>query len=132
MSQHNPMGVLSFKPGETLSAGLVVGLSAAKTVTRHLTSTSNIIGVVLKDADSADNNVSVVSLGSVKCLCSASISAGAIVGPATASGQIVARPNSSTVTTASLKTLGVALEAGSANQYIEVLLSINNEVINSA
>lgn len=130
MSQQNPgKGVVSLRSGAaTITAGTVVGVSAAKTVTNWATQTSNILGVAL-DTANPSSGVAVILNGTAKCLCFASVSVGAIVGPATdGSGKIQERGNPATTTTLEQKTLGIALESGSTDGTIEVALFIDNRM----
>lgn len=128
MSQQTPGKVRSFQAGATLSAARVVGLSAANTVTYWATSTSMIMGVTYEDSKQTDDAISVILDGTAKVSCFASVSVGAIVGPATAgSGQIRERANPATTTTAFEKTIGVALQSGSTDSVIEVALQISNK-----
>lgn len=126
MSQGTPGKVRSFKAGASISANRVVGVSAANTVTQWATGTSNIAGVSLDFADS-DAACPIVLDGTARVVCFASVSVGAIVGPATdGAGKIQERANPTTVTTAEVKTLGIALESGSTDGTIEVLLCVDN------
>lgn len=128
MSQHTPGKVRSYKAGATLSTARVVGLSAANTVTYWATSTSMIQGVTYEDSKQSDDAIAIILDGTARVTCFASVSAGAIVGPATdGSGRVRERANPLTTTTAFEKTLGVALEAGSTDSVIEVALQINNK-----
>ena len=129
MSQHTPGKTRSFKSGAgSLSSARVVGLSAANTVTYWATSTSMIVGVTYDEAQQSDAAISVILDGTAKVTCFASVSAGAIVGPATdGSGKVRERTNPATTTTAFEKTIGMALEAGSTDSVIEVALQINNK-----
>lgn len=126
MSQQLRGKVKSFTAGETLTAGLVAYLSAANTVALWITSTASIVGVVEDDAAATNSAVGLTLDGTAKVVCGASVSAGAVVGPMTASAKVVERANPATTTTAFQKTLGIALEAGSTDAVIEVALQINN------
>lgn len=107
----------------------VVVAAAATSPTEALvwnTSTANILGVSL-DNVSTGGALAVRYQGRVKLICNASVSAGAIVGPATSTaGYITERANPATTTTAFQKVIGIALQAGSTNAVIEVLLNIDN------
>lgn len=93
------------------------------------TTTHHIIGVA-QDNASTDGVVPVATRhGDIcKVICNASVSAGAIVGPTnTLTGAIVER---ALLTSASTMTifprLGIALQSGSTNSVIDVLLQIDN------
>lgn len=83
------------------------------------------VGISLDDASQTGQAIDVQAT-TVKLSCGASVSAGAIVGPQTATGQIVERANPATTTTQFEKSIGIALEAGSTNSVIQVLLSMSN------
>lgn len=124
MSQQVPGGLVkSFQAAATLSANRIVALSAANQVGLWNTTTAMIIGVTLEDSRQTGQAIAVALGGTVKVLCNASVSAGAIVGPDTNTGAIIERANAATNTA---KTLGIALEAGSTNSVIEVALQIKN------
>lgn len=118
----------SFAAGDTLTAFRVVTFGGNSTTGIHVdpwaTDTQAILGVTLDDASATGNSVPILlAAPTMRVSCFASVSAGAIVGPATAgAGQIVERANPATVTTAMVPTLGIALEAGSTNSVIEILL----------
>lgn len=124
MSQASAGKVVSLLAGGSLTAHRVVGVSAANTVTFWATQTSNILGVTLDFADSGAA-AAIVLDGTAKCVCFASVSVGAIVGPATdGSGKIQERANGATQTA---KTLGIALESGSTDGTIMVALMVDNK-----
>lgn len=121
MSQYTPGVKVSIEASDTIPAYRVVVLGATRLVGLFQTSSAAIIGVseALCDSGAA---CSVIVNGTAKVACNASVPAGSLVGPATdASGLITPR----TVNTATTfpPILGVALESGSTNSVIEVLLS---------
>lgn len=130
--------VASFLAGDTLSAFRVVTFGGASTtgifVDPHVTSTSHVLGVTLGAASSTGEAVDILLAAPIaKLSCAASVSAGAIVGPATDSGgQITERANPDTVTTALLPSLGIALQAGDTNSVIAVLLMPSNQHADAA
>ena len=125
--------VKSFAAGDTLAAFRVVTFGGASTtgifVDPWATSTSFVFGVTLSPASFTGEAVDVLlAAPTAKASCFASVSSGALVGPATAgAGQIVERANPNTVTTRLTGLLGIALEAGDTNSVIEVLLGIANQ-----
>lgn len=133
MSQQNPGKCLSLRAGAaTITAGMVVAVSGAKAVAVWATQTSNILGVAL-DTANPSAGVAVILDGTARVICFASVSVGAIVGPATdGSGKIVERGNPATATTAEMKTLGIALESGSTDGTIEVALMVDNRATHTA
>lgn len=127
--QASPGILQSFKAGETIPAYRVVGMivgPTAHTVKLHITSTSLIFGVSQDQVDTNGFVPVAMQYGcSSKVVCNVSIAAGDIVAPATdAAGKIksVTLSNTGTAT----PTLGIALQAGSTNSVIEVLLQPNN------
>ena len=126
MSQMRGQTVLSFQADETVTAGLVVYKTAnANAVARWLTQTANILGVSADASGSQTGaGLPVVIAGTAKCVCFASVSVGAIVGPATDSSRITERANGATQTA---KSLGIALESGSTDSSIEVMLQVDNK-----
>lgn len=125
MSQVSNQMVKSFAANQSVAAYTVVTRSATTTMAVNTWNTlsANILGVAA-DNVSTNNSLPVIISGSAKCICSASVSAGSIVGPVTTAsfiGYIAERTQPFTVTSA-YKILGVALEAGSTNSVIEVLL----------
>lgn len=129
MSQQNPGKTISLRAGaSTITAGMVVVATGAKAVGVFATSTSNILGVAL-DTANPSAGVAVILDGTAKVICFASVSVGAIVGPATdGSGKVAERGNPATVTTLEQKTLGIALESGSTDGTIEVALMVDNRM----
>lgn len=121
----------SFLSGDTFASYAVVTFMTAGSaqggpfIRAWQTDTQAIIGVAQRGASATGEAIAVTLAGpTAKCLANASISAGAIVGPATdAAGRIMERPNPGTVTTFMVPTIGIALEAGSlTNATVEVLL----------
>jgi len=62
----------------------------------------------------------------VSCVCDLSVSVGALVGPGTTTGGIVERALGNTAAVWSVPRIGIALESGSTNSVINVLLNIDN------
>jgi hypothetical protein len=135
MSQFSNEVLASFVAGASIPAYTVVELSADNRTVANWTATTAagvagmIIGVT-KDVASAGQGIGVVIGGTARVLCNASISAGAIVGPVSATaGLIQAVTLPTTVTGVWPNTLGIALESGSTNAVIDVLLQVNNAVL---
>ena len=127
MSQAVQGLVVTYSAGETITAGQVLAAAAGtRKCVRWLTATSDIIGVAVDDQFNSDGAVEVQISGIAKVTCGNSVSSGAIVGPETATGEIVERAAPTTVTTQWHKTLGLSQQAGSSNATIEVLLQIQN------
>lgn len=124
--------VKGFQAGTLLTAFRVVTYGGASTtgifVDAWATDTQGIIGVTLSGASVTGEAVDILMAApTAKVSCAASVSSGALVGPSTdGSGQVVERPNPGTVTTFMVPVLGIALQAGSANSIIEVLLEPNS------
>lgn len=121
MAQESNQGLKSFTCQDTMTAFRVVVMDSttAGRINRFATASSIVIGV---SADSAETggSVPVVIYGTARVSCAASVSAGSIVGPSTdGAGQIVERSRAATAGTVKI---GVALQSGSANSIIEVLL----------
>lgn len=120
--------VRTFRAGETLTANAVVTFMTAGAISPFIrywqTDTQHVLGIAMQSASTTGESIDVL-LGAptVKLLANASISAGAIVGPATdAAGRIMERGQAAT-TTAQVPVIGIALEtAGATNVSIEVLL----------
>lgn len=125
--------VKSFAAGDTLGAFRVVTFGGASTtgifVDPWATSTGFVLGITIGPASFTGEAVPVLLMGpTAKASCFASVSSGALVGPATGgAGQIMERANPNTVTTQLLPILGIALEAGDTNSVIEVLLGVQNQ-----
>lgn len=123
MSQSRCEVHASFKAGDTISAMRIVRLSAANTVDLAITTTSMGIGIT---ADSADSGaaIDVVIGGSAKVVCGASVSAGAFCTWQTDTGLIVEATHlNNTAASVIPNGIGLALEAGSTNGVISVLIA---------
>ena len=123
--------IVSFKGNDSLSAYRIVRPTGTPNqVALYDTTTSLILGVTTQDCVKSDAAAAVAINGTCRVICAASVSCGALLKPeaATTSGFAVESANSYSNTAASLqpKTLGIALNAGSTNTVIEVLLMINN------
>ena len=128
MAESNNGQVVSFKAAAVLAPYRVVCRSAADQVGYWATQSSNILGVTMEASKQTEGSIPVVIAGIALVACGASIPADAIVGPSTdGSGVVVERANGDTITTKFNKTLGIALEAGSANSIIRVLLQPSNK-----
>ncbi len=126
MSQHSNQVVKSFSAERTLTAGLVAAAAGANQASLWLTSTSHILGIVEDDQTVSDGAAAIVIGGTAKCTTALSVSVASIVGPQTASAKVIERANPDTVTTQLHKTVGIALESGSSDASIEILLQISN------
>lgn len=126
MANFSNQSVKSFIATASIPAYVCVSMVTTGSVAVWDTLSSNIIGVS-KDNASTGQSIDIVIAGTAKVLCAASVSAGSIVGPATAStaGYVVERAVTASTTT---KYLGVAYEPGDTNSVIEVLLQISNRV----
>lgn len=114
--------LFSMKALVSISAYTVVSINTSTgEVTNVWTSTSQILGIA-QDNASTNDSVPIALPGSVaKGICLASIPAGSLVAPETATGFLVAF--TSTVTSTVLnKVVGVALTSGSSNSTIDVLI----------
>jgi len=126
MSQESNQVVKSFMAGASIPSYAVVGMQTDSTVITWAATATMLIGVS-RDVASTGGAVSIVIGGTARVLCNASISAGAIVGPTnTNTGAIVERGGTNSSTQDAVKTLGIALENGSTNAVIEVLLQPQN------
>lgn len=124
---HGRQEIISCYAAATLSAYRVVSLSGLNTVALYTTSTSLIFGVSATDTIAASTSVAIVVGGPALVACGASVSAGAVVAVQTATGLIVEALHISTSTSSAIpKLVGVAMQAGSTNAVIEVMLQINN------
>lgn len=134
MSQVRAQERISFKQNATLAAYRIVTVTGANQVGYWNTITANMIGVTWDDGSKVGSggDVDVVIAGTAKVQCLASVAAGSLVGAETATGLGVQRSNPSAITTAtaSIKAIGIALENGSTNSVIEVLISRSNNAIN--
>lgn len=129
MSQTRNQVYATFVAGETIPAYTIVApTSTDNTVEIHDTASSLILGVAADDSSGgAGSSVKVVVGGTAKIICGASVSAGEIVTPQTATGYAIAGISDfGTATTLVPRTVGIALQAGSTNSVIEVALIINN------
>lgn len=126
MAQFSNQTVKSYAAERTLTVGLVASAAGANQASLWLTSTSHILGVVENTQNNSDAAVSVIIGGTALAKCGASVSVGALVGPQTATALIIERAAPNTVTSQLHKTLGIALQSGSANALIEVQLQIVN------
>lgn len=125
MSQSRNSIYASFKAGDTLSAQRIVRLSAANTVDLAVTATSMGFGITSDGADSGAA-IQVTILGTAKVACGASVSAGAFVTWQTDTGLAVEATHlNNTAASVIPNAIGLALEAGSTNGVIEVLISPN-------
>jgi len=133
MSQFASQLIKSFIANQSITAYTVVTRAATSTysVAPWNTATAMVIGVAQNNGSTGDA-IEVAIAGTSKVYCAASVSAGSIVGPNTATanltggiGSIVERVGSFTSTIA-YKQIGVALEAGSTNSIIEVLIHVSN------
>lgn len=134
MSQFSKQIVKSFVANSSIPAYVCVTRAATTTlaVSPWNTVTAFILGVSANAASTGDS-VQVVIAGSAKVICQASVSAGALCGPGTVTanitgggpGAILERTGSFTSTIA-YRHLGIALEAGSTNSVIEVLIHVGN------
>jgi len=129
MSQVRGQNIVSFKGNATMTAYVIVKPTAKNTVGICDTSTAYIVGVTADTSYESGASVPVVIGGTAKVLCGASVSAGAVVMAQTTTGYAVEATAMLNNTASSVvpKTLGIALEAGSTNSVIEVLIQINNQ-----
>jgi len=122
MSQETPGVKLSYEASDSLPAQRVVAINSDRTCKLWDTSTSFLAEVNQRLVDSGAA-ADVILTGTAKVQCFASVSFGALVAPATGgSGKIQAV----TVNTSTSfpQILGVALESGSTDASIEVLLGM--------
>lgn len=93
----------------------------------HVTATSIILGVSQNDCSSTGQGWRIRINGTTKVTCGASVSAGAICIPQTATGKVVEGTKTyNTGTTAIPRSVGIALESGSTNSVIEMQIVIDN------
>lgn len=93
----------------------------------HKTSTSKIIGVTQEDASATGEALLVRLYGTTKITYGASVAAGDLVGPQTATGKAITATDSyATGTTAVPRTGGIALISGSTNAVGEISINIDN------
>lgn len=127
MSQVRLQQYASFRAGDTLAAFVVVGMSAANTVT--VPTAGTVIGLgMTQDTANSGASVNVVMAGSAKLLSNSSITAGDLVGYNTDGTGTTTTKTGATTTVAFPKAIGVALENASTNTVFEVW--INPHVIN--
>ena len=129
MSQvHGTWPVVSFKcAAATLPAYVIVKPgTAGNTVALHDTNTAQIIGITQQQSQGGIGSSVLVALnGCAKVQAGASVSAGAVLIPQTATGYAIedAAGGFINTTTALVNfSLGLALDAGDTNSVIEVLL----------
>lgn len=122
-----PRSSESFVASSSIAAYTIVSIDTTTGyVTNLWTSTSQILGIA-QDNASTNDSVPVALDGIAKLICNASIAAGSLVAPVTATGFGVAF--ASTVTSTALnKTVGLALQSGSTNGTIDVLVNPNNYI----
>jgi hypothetical protein len=91
------------------------------------TNTMHIIGVSQENASTNGSvPVSTRTGDIIRCICDLSVSVGALVGPGTTTGGIVERALAATAAVWAVPRLGIALESGSTNSVINVLLNTEN------
>jgi len=126
MSQFSNQVVKTFAANQSVTAYTIVSRAATSTmaVLPWNTTTSLVLGIARDNASTGDA-LEVVIGGTAKVICSASVSAGSLVGPTTATAGYAAAITGF-FTTSAYKYIGIALEAGSTNSVIEVALQFNN------
>lgn len=134
MSQFSNEVVKTFLCAASVPAYTVVELATEGSIINWTATTAaGVAGMIVgvsKDNGSTNTALGIVIGGSARARCNASISAGALVGPVTGtSGLIQAVAMPTTVTGVWPNTLGIAVEPGSTNAVIEILLQINNAVL---
>lgn len=115
----------SFKAAVSIPAYTIVRIDTTTgEITPVWTSTAQVLGVA-QDAASTNDSVPVALDGQVaKVICNASIAAGSLIAPVTATGYAVTF--ASTVTTTALnKIVGKALTSGSSNSTIDIIINPN-------
>jgi hypothetical protein len=121
----------SFMASASVTAFGVVTMAAASAGQRRctpwITQTAHILGVA-QDNATVRYNVPVATHNGdiVSVLCNASVSGGALVGPDTGTGAIIERALAATAAVWAMPRLGIAMESGSTNSVINVLLNIEN------
>lgn len=113
----------------SICAWRVATISAKNTVDLHQTTTSKIIGLTINDASNAGDAVGIIVSGIGRAVCNASVSVGAVVCPVADTGKIAEiTVDAYTMSTTSVyaKSVGVALQSGSTNSVISVLVMPNN------
>ena len=129
MSQRRAVVEVSFTAGETLAAFRIVGPSSGTSAVQLWDTSTALFTGVTQDSSSGGTGSSVLVAigGACKVVCDASVSAGAILTGQTATGLAIAGVNTSDTHTTTLpRSIGVALQAGSTNAVIEMLIGINN------
>lgn len=118
----------------SIAAYRIVAAGTGKNVARLAdTSTCFLIGVSANDISATGQALSVVLNGTAKCMCGASVSSGALLSFQTDTGKCIealASAYNHTTTTIIPRTIGVALQAGSTNSVIEILVNPNNVKFN--
>lgn len=120
MSQYTPGVRLSMEAADSIPAHRVVVLNADRNCALYQTSTSRAIGVSERLVDSGAA-CSIIVSGTAKAQCLASIAAGALVAAATAGSGKIQAVTVNTVTTFA-PIIGIALESGSSDASIEILV----------
>ena len=122
--------VISLKAADgSICAWRVATVSAKNTADLWQTSTSKILGLTTNDASNAGDAVGIIINGIGRAVCGASVSVGAVVCPMTDTAKITEiTVDNFTMSTTSLfaKSVGVALQSGSTNSVISVLVMPNN------
>lgn len=124
MSQMSNQMVKSFQASATIPAYVVVKGDTVGKVKVWDTTAAFVIGVSA-DYSNTDQVAPIVIGGTAKVRCAASVAAYTTVGPSTVTTNVTPGSIITTVfgtTTANLIILGIALENGSTNSVIEVLL----------
>jgi hypothetical protein len=125
------LGTETFQAIASVSAFRVVAPATAAVGHRRCqlwtTNTMHIIGVSQENASTNGSVPVATHLGDiVRVVCDLSVSVGALVGPGTATGGIVERALAVTAAVWAVPRLGIALESGSTNSVINVLLNTEN------
>lgn len=128
MAQEVNGTIKSFKAASgSVPAYRIAVVTGINTVGVTFTSTSVLVGITANDASATGQAVGVVLNGTAKCMCGASVSAGAILTAQTDTGKCIeATAVLNTTTTVIPRTIGVALQKGSTNSIIEVAIIPNN------
>lgn len=94
-----------------------------------VTDTSVILGISMNDCSATNQAWRVRVAGTAKATCGASVSSGAILTFQTDTGKVVEGTKSyDTTTTGLLRIVGVAIEKGSTNNVIEILVMPQNQI----
>lgn len=122
--------IISLKAADTsICAWRVACISAKNTCDIWQTSTSKILGLTINDASNTGDAVGIIISGVGRAVCGASVSVGAVVCPATDTGkviEIVVDAYTMSTTSVYSKSVGIALQSGSTNSVISVLVMPNN------